>query len=1040
MTSCPGSQNAGMNKNIFGWRKSVILLVIIFISLTGAIIIPSIVRAENVSDNTLSQNETWATTSEPYVIQGEVVIPSGITLIIASSTNLAIEGGSFIIQGSLVISDSHIDLASSTTSVFKVKGGAMSLENTEVSGGKNFAEISLGGTLIASSTSFRDAYGSGDYIQAYGGSSVSFLSDEARNINSSHFLEAYNEPKIQIKNSNFSLMTTAAGLSIYSGTPGRSFLAIASSSFSNQKGQSIESYRGVPVHISDSVFLHGKGTAISLYTGADATIEKSNFSDNDIAVEAYNASTTIFESNIENNKSAGVIAYGGTFAAKNVWWGDASGPLNDANPGGKGNSITGMVDAVPWLTERWTDKPVVQCCSNILFIPGLEGSRLYKQGTFFENQLWEPNRNGDVQKLFLNENGKSIDSSIYTRDIIGKTNITGGSSLDVSVYDDFVKSLNDLKGSGKISEWRALPYDWRFGPETILKDGIKTATGTIDVLGIIEQMASSSKSGKVAIVTHSNGGLIAKVIISELQKRGEEKLVDQLIMVAAPEFGTPSAIAALLHGDGQEFAKGILLNKNTARQFGVNMFTAYNLLPSEKFFSSGFSTTPVVSFSNANSVKTLSNLYGIDLSNRQILESFLMAIKNDRQNSKTFSKMSTDQIAVLNKNLIISSDDYHAVFDSWIPPANIRTTSIVGTGVSTVAGVSYEDNGNLTHPERAAKLSQSGDGIVLAGEPGLRTGSVYYVDLQELNTDLKKNYSHADLMNAEPIRSMLSLLVTNTSAISTSSLPQYVFGDEKNISIRSPYIFSVYSPVSIEAFDSSGRRTGVSSSSISDEYDLIQQDIPNSSYISVGESKQIVLQDAPASIHLQGIDVGTFTFKVETPNVSGISNGSSTIQSFVDVPVTPLSKVDFYGLSDGSGTSSPTLSLDRDGDGRVDEIIQPTTVATTSVMVTKKDIQDFLSHFESDIKIKVQDKERRKHYVERVVDLEKELKSGDIKKVSKSVDESVTRIGAKIKQGISKIPKDKNKYMIDNADRSFLYQRFVELKKMISAYKLSNQK
>src|SRR3989338_2799295 len=66
---------------------------------------------------------------------------------------------------------------------------------------------------------------------------------------------------------------------------------------------------------------------------------------------------------------------------------------------------------------------VIDCFSNVLFLPGLEASRLYTQrpdGS--EDQFWEPNGNSDVEVLYLNPDGTSKNADIYTRDIIKETN------------------------------------------------------------------------------------------------------------------------------------------------------------------------------------------------------------------------------------------------------------------------------------------------------------------------------------------------------------------------------------------------------------------------------------------------------------------------------------------------------------------------------------------------------------------------------------------------------------------------------------------
>ena len=58
-------------------------------------------------------------------------------------------------------------------------------------------------------------------------------------------------------------------------------------------------------------------------------------------------------------------------------------------------------------------------------------------------------------------------------------------------------------------------------------------------------MASSSKTGKVTIVAHSNGGLVTKLIYNQLKDKGEADLVDKIIFVAVPEIGTPQSLPSL---------------------------------------------------------------------------------------------------------------------------------------------------------------------------------------------------------------------------------------------------------------------------------------------------------------------------------------------------------------------------------------------------------------------------------------------------------------------------------------------------------------
>ncbi|MDH4330268.1 MAG: right-handed parallel beta-helix repeat-containing protein, partial [Candidatus Moranbacteria bacterium] len=182
--------------------------------------------------------------------------------------------------------------------------------------------------------------------------------------------------------------------------------------------------------------------------------------------------------------------------------------------------------------------------SNILFIPGIQASRLYKMHSHDEDQLWEPtNHNEDVKDLYLDENGNSIKTGIYTRDVIDE-------AYGFNIYKGFMSFLDDMKEEKTINNWEALPYDWRYSPERVIRDGIAMDDGTlVNPVSKLESLAASADNGKVTIISHSNGGIFAKLLVSELEERGREDLVERIIFVATPQAGTPKALAGLLHGD-----------------------------------------------------------------------------------------------------------------------------------------------------------------------------------------------------------------------------------------------------------------------------------------------------------------------------------------------------------------------------------------------------------------------------------------------------------------------------------------------------------
>lgn len=234
--------------------------------------------------------------------------------------------------------------------------------------------------------------------------------------------------------------------------------------------------------------------------------------------------------------------------ASGNWWGSNAGPIRNY----------GKVKVDPWITRG-------VCCSSVLFIPGFEAS-LLSLGT---NQLWTPNRNADVDKLNLDNSGKSL-NSINVGGILTK-------GLGYDIYSNLRDMFEEKVRSKDIKAWSAYSYDWRMSPLSVAPK----------IVQVVEEMAKDSLTGKVAIVGHSNGGLVAKALLLELQKQGKDSLIDSLNFIAVPHIGTPQAVAALQYGYGQSLGKGLVLNKFTARRFGANMPGAYGLLPSSFVYPSG---------------------------------------------------------------------------------------------------------------------------------------------------------------------------------------------------------------------------------------------------------------------------------------------------------------------------------------------------------------------------------------------------------------------------------------------------------------------
>jgi hypothetical protein len=277
------------------------------------------------------------------------------------------------------------------------------------------------------------------------------------------------------------------------------------------------------------------------------------------------------------------------------------------------------------------------CNSNVLFLPGVEGSRLYAPGLIGENQIWEPNNlnSSDVSSLDMANNSSAND--VYTKkaEIIDSAykNIPGAG--EHKIYSSLINAMNTLVAQNKLNAWKPIAYDWRlnyqdlinYGHETsedkIYYRGTNAATSTPYIIQELKRLAGNSKTGKVTIIAHSNGGLVTKALTSVLGPTESARLIDKIIFVAVPQIGTPQAIGGLLHGfnQGLPAPATVFFTESDARNLAQNTPTAYNLLPSASYFQ--FTQNPVITFDPV----TLQNWvqkYGQQITTENQLRMFMM--------------------------------------------------------------------------------------------------------------------------------------------------------------------------------------------------------------------------------------------------------------------------------------------------------------------------------------------------------------------------------------------------------------------------------
>jgi pimeloyl-ACP methyl ester carboxylesterase len=644
--------------------------------------------------------------------------------------------------------------------------------------------------------------------------------------------------------------------------------------------------------------------------------------------------------------------------------------------------------------------------SNIVFLPGMQASRLYEDRTFFDNKLWEPGLSDNISTLYLNPDGTSKNSDIYSKSIIGAIDIPlliGGPNI----YKEFKMFMNKMVSDGIINQWQALPYDWRLGLEEILASGKDIGSGKISylqststpyILQELAQLAETSQNGKVTIITHSNGGLLAKILLKQLEDSDNPLLdkIDKLILVAVPQLGTPQAIVELLHGGNPGFFSKMALNKKDRREFSENMASVYNLLPSQKYFSVvDTDAQPIVQFSTTTSVTAnFRALYGDFIETQSELRSFLLGA--DGRTKPAISDVNKPNIA--NSRLFAKASIVQTTLDSWTPPVDMEVVQIAGWGVmETIRGVEYvEVIENICNQDNSACLdtpvldpqplwTQDGDGtVVTASAIGLDASMpVFYVNNFNHNEELgggRRNRKHADILEIDELRTLLGQIIQGS--VNLLSLPKHISTTIPDVE-DSTYRLVLRSPVSIDIYDSFGNHTGVipnpdPNSSIA----LIEEQIPNSYYMEFGEGKYVGLGASDEyRIEMQGENLGTFTFELE--EVLGDEIVNTVV--YENIPVTALTTAT---LNLQNLDTTPELALDIDGDG------------TTDVVLTggEEDIQASFEILAGIIDTMDIHKGLKKELRKKLKKVEKELKRGRTKKAVKHLNKIIEKLEKEIRK------------------------------------------
>ncbi|MEK7459641.1 MAG: hypothetical protein AAB636_01080 [Patescibacteria group bacterium] len=593
------------------------------------------------------------------------------------------------------------------------------------------------------------------------------------------------------------------------------------------------------------------------------------------------------------------------------------------------------------------------CFSNILFLPGMMGSRLYED----EEELWVSTSDTKHKKLILGQDGKSL-NNIYLLD--DTQNLTDdGDELGIvddvfslNIYQSFINDLRDWKEEKIINDYHFIPYDWRLSLEDIILNG-KVQEENISytnaqefeesfILKKLEELQKSSKNGKVTIITHSNGGLIAKALVQKLKDTNNPlyEKIDKIIFIGVPQVGTPEAFISLLHG--VNVGKGFIMSANRARNIALNMPTIYNLLPSQNYFTNPqipFVLDKLITFQDKEIFAQKIAEYGLAIENYFELKNYILG--GDKREMPSFEDTKNPNIG--NSFLYEQAENTHTMLNNWQPYNETKIIQVAGWGEETISGLEYKEyitrkcSNGICGPksEISYKIRKvvDGDGTVVVPSALWMQESEnverWWVDLDKYNKAHKLSQKdHKDILEISNLRNFIkSKIKDETSFIDKDNI---ILNNSSNLkSDESRFHFQLHSPLALGIIDNEGRYTGLDpiTKEIKEEIpDVIYQQVGEVQFLSVPYGLEYILQ-------LQGYEEGSFSLDIDKQENNEIIESAS----FQGIP-TDSNTIATLTITENFKVGDSVLNIDNNGDKTTDITLTATLNGTTVYEEPKEEI------------------------------------------------------------------------------------------------------
>jgi triacylglycerol esterase/lipase EstA (alpha/beta hydrolase family) len=503
----------------------------------------------------------------------------------------------------------------------------------------------------------------------------------------------------------------------------------------------------------------------------------------------------------------------------------------------------------------------------VLIVPGILGTEIMKDNNFLwidpVRMTFSPSDSFMDPMQFLNNLNPS-DNQVLINNVIKsvKSNIAG---IDVVIFDYTESLIQEFIGQGYV-EGETLftfPYDWRYGVSGKFSDPSNSSgqVTNVDLLkNKIDAIITQTGAEKIDVVAHSNGGLITKKYVMD---NFANHKINKAVFVGVPNIGAPKAIKALLQGDDYGIKVGSvgLLSEKEMKKISENMPVAYDLLPTQKYYSV-----------SGSFVKTIEN--------PTIFDSSWQVIEKDLNYQEFESYMINEK--GLNQQAFNNSEALHTqVFDDY----DLRTTgvdlyNIVGCKSATLTNITQVKN--VGNPDVAYKQLgyNTGDGTV-------PIQSATNLPINQENKYYAISPEHGKMPSQDGIRQQIVNLIAGSNLfVSKDSLGKDIVTQDVNKCQLNGKAIEVFSPVDIFIIDQNGNRLGLNGNGdIINEIAEANFEIWGEPASTQGWHKFIFLptdNGQTYTVNMQGTGIGTYTI-----NVKDIQNTTENkTESFINLPVT----------------------------------------------------------------------------------------------------------------------------------------------------------